>query len=438
MSQQIAQKEEVLLETIQDTTVQESSNDNSFESLEIFYEKNKKAITYGGGALIAIIALFLLYKYYWLPGQEKEASNEAFFAQNYFEKDSFNIALNGGVNVQTADGPKTMLGFKDIADSYSSTKTGNVANYYAGICLLRSGKFAEAIESLEKFDGNDEVLAPVALGAIGDANMELNNVDDALKFYLKAADKSTNAFTTPIFLKKAAFAYEQKANYTDALSTYERLKNEFPKSSEARDADKYIARVNLLSGVTTTLQGVAGQVESLPVATTEGALDVNGNFIYNTGAETVINLAGGQILTVGANSTEAKLYNFLSDNTLQVDTVDKTQGWLALDRVYFENGKSVLTAESELQLQNISKILSAYPTVKLKLGGYTDNTGSEIGNIKISGDRAATALKTIIKNGVDAKRLKSEGYGPQHPIASNDTPEGKAQNRRVDIRVTKK
>lgn len=217
--------------------------------LEFFYEKNKKAVTYGGGALLAIIVLFGFYKLYWLPGQEKEAAAESFFAQSYFEKDSFNLALNGNVSVQTADGPKTMMGFKDLADNYSFTKTGKLSNYYAGICLLRTGNFQEAIDYLEEFDGSDEVVAPIATGAIGDANMELNRVDEAIKFYLKAADQSNNDFTTPMYLKKAAFAYEQKANYTEALATYERLKTEFGKSNEARDIEKYIARVKVLGNI---------------------------------------------------------------------------------------------------------------------------------------------------------------------------------------------
>ena len=195
------------------------------------------------------IRFFSFFKFYWLPGQESEANAEAFFAQTYFEKDSFNIALNGGLSVTTADGPKTMMGFKNIADTYGMTKTGKLANYYSGICLLRTGKFAEAIEYLEKYKGNDEMVAPVAIGAIGDANMELNNVDEAIKFYLKAAEKSNNNFTTPIYLKKAAFGYELKANYPEALATYERLKNEFAMSTEAREVDKYIARVKTLGNI---------------------------------------------------------------------------------------------------------------------------------------------------------------------------------------------
>ncbi len=251
MSEELEQIEQV--ENENDVVVKSAKKSSSKEmdlmGLEVFYEKNKKAITYGGGAILAVVALFSFYKFYWLPGQQKEANNEAFFAQTYFEKDSFLVALNGGLNVQTADGPKTMMGFRDIADNYSATKTGKLANYYAGICLLRTGKFEEAIEYLEKFDGNDEMLAPVAIGAIGDANMELNKVDEAIKFYLKAAEKSTNSFTTPLYLKKAAFAYEQKANYTEALATYERLKNEYSKSTEAREVDKYIARVKTLGNI---------------------------------------------------------------------------------------------------------------------------------------------------------------------------------------------
>jgi tetratricopeptide (TPR) repeat protein len=229
---------------IEEKHPRKASSGMDFGGLEIYYEKNKKAITYGGGALVAVIALFCAYKLYWLPNQEKEAMNEAFLAQSYFEKDSFNIALTGGGRMEkTADGDKAVMGFNDIADNYSSTKTGNLANYYAGICYLRTGKFQEAIESLEKYSGDDEMVAPMAIGAIGDAHIELNQADEAVKYYEKAADKSSNGFTTPMFLKKAAFALETKGNYAEALTYYERIKNEYIRSTEGRDVEKYIARV---------------------------------------------------------------------------------------------------------------------------------------------------------------------------------------------------
>jgi tetratricopeptide (TPR) repeat protein len=142
-----------------------------------------------------------------------------------------------------------MIGLKEIADTYSSTKAGNLANFYAGISLLRTGKFEEAIEYLEAFDGTDEIIAPLAIGAIGDANLELNKVDEAIKYYLNASEKSSNTFTTPIFLKKAALAYELNKNYTDALALYERLKNEYAKSKEAREIEKYISRVKVLGNI---------------------------------------------------------------------------------------------------------------------------------------------------------------------------------------------
>jgi len=251
MSEEIDQIEQIEDRSENNTTSvkKSSSKKTDIGVLEVFYEKNKKAITYGGGAILAIAAMFSFYKFYWLPGQEKEANNEAFYAQTYFEKDSFLVALNGGLTVQTSEGPKTMMGFKDIADSYGSTNTGNLANYYSGICLLRMGKFEEAIASLEEYTIKDEMIAPVALGAIGDANMELNKVDEAVKFYLKAAEQSSNSFTTPIYLKKSAFAYEQNANYTEALAIYERLKSEYSKSTEAREIDKYIARVKTLGNI---------------------------------------------------------------------------------------------------------------------------------------------------------------------------------------------
>lgn len=177
-------------------------------------------------------------------------------------------------------------------------------------------------------------------------------------------------------------------------------------------------------------------------ATTENTShydSATGNYIYDVGPDKEIKLADGTVLNVGANSTEAKLFNFLNDASQNVDTVDKTKGWITLDRVYFETGKSVLTAESQQQLKNIAAILKAFPDAKVKFGGYTDNTGNGAINTRLSGERAAIALGELVKSGIDKTRLASEGYGPEHPVcAANDTDPCKAQNRRVDVRVTAK
>lgn len=172
----------------------------------------------------------------------------------------------------------------------------------------------------------------------------------------------------------------------------------------------------------------------------QGTLDpATGNFIYETGNIFTIKLPNGEeIFEIGNNSTEAKLFNFLKDSTLNVNE-DKTKGWITLDRVYFDTGKSTLTTESGKQIKNLAQILKAFPKAKVKIGGYTDTTGSEETNKKVSEDRAKIVQEELIKSGVQTERISSEGYGSQHPVCeANDTPECKAQNRRVDIRVLEK
>ncbi len=246
--------EETTVET-NDNSVEETvaetrkSIDPNLQGIQLYFEQNKKMITYVGGGLALIIAAFLFFKLYYLPEQENEAVNEIFWAENLFEKDSFNLALKGGIMVMSADGQKQMKGFEQVAEEYSITKTGNLANYYAGICYLRTGKFDQAIEFLSKYSGSDETIAPIAIGAIGDCHMELNKVDEAIKYYSKAADKSKNNFTTPYYLKKAALANENKANYSEALQNYERIQKEYPRSTEGLEVEKDIAKVKALGNL---------------------------------------------------------------------------------------------------------------------------------------------------------------------------------------------
>ncbi len=145
-------------------------------------------------------------------------------------------------------------------------------------------------------------------------------------------------------------------------------------------------------------------------------------------------LVSGVELNIPANGIENKLIAFIEDAS---KPVDKTT-WFSFDRLVFETGKAVLKTESQEQLGNIASILAAYPKANLKIGGYTDNTGDAKGNLNLSQERANTVKAGLIKLGVDAKRLEAEGYGQEHPIASNDTEGGRAKNRRIDVRVTQK
>ena len=118
--------------------------------------------------------------------------------------------------------------------------------------------------------------------------------------------------------------------------------------------------------------------------------------------------------------------------------IDKTT-WFTLDRLFFETGSSTFKPESQDQLDRIAAIMKAYPSVTLKLGGYTDNTGSYDLNMALSSERAEAAKAQLINRGIAANRLEAEGYGPEHPVCpANDTPECRARNRRIDVRVTAK
>lgn len=167
-------------------------------------------------------------------------------------------------------------------------------------------------------------------------------------------------------------------------------------------------------------------------------LDEAGNYIYDVGENSTINLPNGNSLIAGNQSTENKLFEMLNDETFTVSE-DNTQNWITLDRVYFDTGSDELTNSSQTQLNNILAILNAFPEAEIKFGGYTDNTGSQQINQALSDGRAKSVMNTLASLGVDSSRMSAEGYGSEHPIcAANDTDVCKAQNRRVDIRITKK
>lgn len=152
----------------------------------------------------------------------------------------------------------------------------------------------------------------------------------------------------------------------------------------------------------------------------------------------VLKLRNGVRQIIGANSTESKLYQFLIDPDREVDLVDPTKGWIGFDRIYFESSKAVLTNESLWQLSNVASILKRFPAAKVKVGGYTDSSGNPLLNLKLSEERARAAVAALVSLGVPAGRLAAMGYGAQDNLASNDTEEGRALNRRVSLQVTEK
>jgi len=227
---------------IEDMAKQTDKTDKQFAQIEEtlsrteqYIEDNQKSLVVIVGGIIVIIALYLSFTNFYLEPLEEEAHADMYMAEMYFEKDSFNLALNG-------DGQ--FLGFLDIADEYSLTNAGNLANYYAGLCYLHTKQYEDAIEYLSNFSSNDIILSTLALGCIGDAYLELEEDSKALKYYEKAAENNDNEFTTPRYLMKQANILEMNEEFEDALEIYNQIKEDYSKSQIAQDIDKYIVRAS--------------------------------------------------------------------------------------------------------------------------------------------------------------------------------------------------
>jgi TolA-binding protein len=212
------------------------SVENALSKTEQYIEENQKSLTIILLAIVVVIGGYLGYKKFYLEPSNREALESMYVAENYFEQDSFQLALDG-------DGAN--YGFLDIIDEYSLTKTANLAHYYAGISYLRTGDFESAIEHLEKFDGEDIMVGSLAIGAIGDCNLELGNKKEAAVLYLKAAIRKKNSFTSPIFLKKAGMVYEDLQEFDKALKAYNTIKKDYPETEEGKVIDKYIAALEV-------------------------------------------------------------------------------------------------------------------------------------------------------------------------------------------------
>jgi tetratricopeptide (TPR) repeat protein len=213
-----------------------SNVEQTLTRTEHFLEENYKTLLIGLGVIVALVGIVWLGKLY-LNKRNDEAQSQMYQAERYLEMDSLKLALNGDGNY---------LGFLDIAQDYKFTNTGNLARYSAGICYLHLGEYQEAIDFLNKYSKKDKVLGSLAIGATGDAYVELGDLDKGISKYIEAADFAKNSFNTPLFLMKAGEIYELNGKYVEALKVYERIESEYPESTEGTTIEKYIARVKLL------------------------------------------------------------------------------------------------------------------------------------------------------------------------------------------------
>ena len=232
--------EAVIIDEKDSTTAEVFSKlDESATITEDWVAKNQKIII-GLVAAAAILTIgYLAYQRFIATPKQDEAANEMFVAQQNFQKATDGVASDSLYKL-SLNGSEGKFGFLKIADEYSGTDAGNLANYYAGIAYLNTGKYTEAIDYLSKFKSDDIVLGALAKGAIGDAYSQKNQPKEALENYVKAAESNKNDFTTPRFLLKAGKTALALGNKADALKYFTDIKENYEATPEAASVDVLI------------------------------------------------------------------------------------------------------------------------------------------------------------------------------------------------------
>jgi len=200
-----------------------------------FFQDNQKSITFIVGGIVVLVSLYFGYQKLYLEPRAEKAANQIYQAEEY--------AMIDSLQAKAIDGDGSFLGFKEIADEYSNTPSANIANAYLGGLYLRQGNYQDAIKYLQKYaDTGSEILDPLIKGLIGDAYSESKDYKSAADYYKRAADKSKNSYTTPLFLKKLGLVYEALEDFKSAEQAYQSIKTDYPESPEASMIEGLIAR----------------------------------------------------------------------------------------------------------------------------------------------------------------------------------------------------
>ena len=211
--------------------------DEALSTSEAFLIKNKNVLLGAVVALVVIVGGFLGYKHFISEPKEQKASEAIFKGEQYFGDDNFEIALKGD--------SLGYAGFIKLADQFSGTDAGNLANAYAGLCYAQLGKYEDAIKYLDKFSGNDLLVAPAVMGALGNCYAQVGQLDKAVATLLKAAEHANSMTLSPIYLIQAGQILEKQGKNAEAVDAYKQVKNKYGNSYQAMDIDKYIERASL-------------------------------------------------------------------------------------------------------------------------------------------------------------------------------------------------
>jgi OOP family OmpA-OmpF porin len=357
--------------------------------------------------------------------------------------DILNTIKTGGHNGGILDNLSNVLGGVDttstlvsggtgLLSSIFGDKVGALANIISGVSGIKTGSASSLLS----------IAAPILMGVLGKqatsqgmgvsglANL-LMSQKDAVKAALPAGIGSIlNVDGLGDFLGTA------KSAVPTAKAAYNKVEDVVEETKSGMGWLPWVLLGLLLLGalyywkscrnVGETVSAAVDSTTNAVVATTDSAATSVVGALKKT-------LSTGVELNFGETSIENELISFVEDKS---KAVDKTT-WFNFRNLKFETGSSKIDSTSMQEVKNIAEILKAYP-IDLRIGGYTDNVGKEASNMRLSANRASNVMAALVGMGIDAKRLTSEGYGSQFPVASNDTEEGKAQNRRIAVRVTKK
>lgn len=211
--------------------------DEALSTSEAFLIKNKNVFLGAIVAIVVIVGGFLAHNHFIATPKEIKASEAIFKGEQYFGIDQFEIALNGD--------SLGYAGFVKLADEFSGTDAGNLANAYAGICYAQLGKYEDAVKYLDKFSGKDALVAPAVLGTLGNCYAQLGQLDKAASTLQNAAEKANSMTLSPIYLIQAGQILEKQGKNEDAVKVYKEVKTKYANSYQAMDIDKYIERASL-------------------------------------------------------------------------------------------------------------------------------------------------------------------------------------------------
>jgi tetratricopeptide (TPR) repeat protein len=209
----------------------------SLETVKGFWERNKKVILGLSTAIIVVIGGYYIYKNFIQQPKEDKAAEAMFRAEEYYQKDSLDVALNG-------DGQNK--GFLYVANNYDGTKAGNLAHFYAGVIYLKKQDFNNAIKHLKDFSTDSKQIQMLAYGRLADAYSEANKKEDAVEYYKKAGKYfPEDEYNSSEFLFRAGYLLEAMNKNNEAVEQYKVIKEKYPRTEKGFTIDKYIYRLSI-------------------------------------------------------------------------------------------------------------------------------------------------------------------------------------------------